>query len=72
MTADDELTQRVLDELNWAPDVYSTHIRVAAQDGVVTLTGHVESSTEKRHAERAALKFEGTQSVINEIEVRPA
>ena len=47
MTMDNQLQIAVLDELAWEPSVTAAHIGVTAQDGVVTLTGHVTSFAEK-------------------------
>lgn len=44
-------------------------VTVDALDGVVTLTGEVETLGKKMDAERVALKAEGVQTVINELEV---
>ncbi|HWL83022.1 MAG TPA: BON domain-containing protein [Roseomonas sp.] len=69
-TADRDLQQRVLDELTWEPSVEAAHIGVAAQDGVVTLSGHVASYAEKLAAEQAAGRVRGVRAIAQEIEVR--
>ena len=43
---------------------------VAANAGVVTLTGHVQSFPQKVAAERAAARVKGVQAVAEEIEVK--
>jgi osmotically-inducible protein OsmY len=43
---------------------------VAAKDGVVTLTGWVDSYIKKWSAEEAALRVRGVKAVANDIEVR--
>ena len=40
---DKELRQNVIDELEFEPSIDSANIGVAAEDGVVTLSGHVTS-----------------------------
>jgi len=67
---DKTLQQAVLDELEWEPSVNSAHIGVTANDGVVTLTGHVPSYAEKFAAERAAERIAGVKGVAVELEVR--
>ena len=52
MMSDISLRQYVLDELEFEPSVNAAHIGVAAEKGVVTLTGHVGSYAEKITAER--------------------
>lgn len=51
---DKEIQRGVLRELEWEPQVQSTEIGVSVKDGVVTLSGFVDSSTQKWAAERAA------------------
>jgi len=70
MTEDKHLKQAVLDELNWEPSVNSAHIGVTTKDGVVTLMGSVESYSEKRGAEMAALRVKDVKAVAEEIEVK--
>ena len=45
-------------------------LALSAQAGVVTLTGHVESLSEKLAAEQAAFRVRGVKAVAEEIEVR--
>jgi osmotically-inducible protein OsmY len=70
MPNDQHLQQAVLAELNWEPGVTAAHIGVTANDGVVTLTGHVDNYAEKHAAEAAALRVRGVSAVADEIEVR--
>lgn len=70
MSHDDQLQKSVLAELNWEPSITSAHIGVAAQDGTVTLTGHVESFGQKHAAEMATGRVKGVKAVAEEIEVR--
>lgn len=62
----------VLDELEWEPGVHAARIGVTVQDGVVTLTGEVETYGEKSDAERAALRVAGVKAVADELQVRLA
>ena len=70
MSIDGHLQQAVLAELRWEPRVTAAHIGVIANDGVVTLTGHVETFGEKHAAETAARRVKGVTAVADEIEVR--
>lgn len=70
MSTDSQLQQDVLAELNWEPSVTSAHIGVTANDGVVTLSGHVENYAGKAAAEQAARRVKGVKAVAEEIEVR--
>ena len=57
-------------ELGWEPSIDAAHVGVAANAGVVTLTGHVRSFAQKVAAERAAARVKGVRVVAEEIEVK--
>ncbi|MBB5206548.1 BON domain-containing protein [Chiayiivirga flava] len=67
---DNELRQNVIDELDFEPSLDAANIGVAAERGVVTLTGHVASYFQKMSAERAAWRVKGVKAIAQEIEVR--
>src|SRR3989442_4788 len=67
---DQDIQRDVLNELKWEPRVQPNEIGVAVKDGVVTLTGWVESYTKKWAAEEAAHRVRGVLAVANDIEVR--
>jgi len=70
MKTDLELKKDVEDELNWEPTVNAAHIGVAANNGVVTLTGHIPSYAERWEAEGATKRVFGVAAVANELEVK--
>jgi osmotically-inducible protein OsmY len=70
MTKDTLLQQSVLAELSWEPSITAGHIGVTADNGVVTLTGHVENYAEKRAAETAVSRVSGVKAVAENIEVK--
>ncbi|HZT60805.1 MAG TPA: BON domain-containing protein [Pyrinomonadaceae bacterium] len=70
--ADKDLRERVQWVLDYDPEVRSTDVGVATDDGTVTLTGFVGSYAEKLAAERAAKRTYGVKAVANDIEVKPA
>ena len=72
MAQDHDLQQAVLAELAWEPSVTAAHLGVSAAAGVVTLTGHVDTYSQKLAAEQAALRVRGVKAVAEEIEVRLA
>lgn len=67
-----DLTLRtdVMDELEFEPSVDAANIGVAANQGVVTLTGHVSSYFEKQAAVDAARCVTGVKAIADEIQVR--
>ena len=67
---DVQIQRDVLDEIKWDARVQPNEIGVAVKDGIVTLSGWVDSYTKKWAAEEAALRVRGVKAVANEIEVR--
>ena len=67
---DKELRQSVIDELDFDPSFDAADIGVAAEAGVITLTGHVRSFAEKLAVERAVKRVRGVYGIAEEIEVR--
>jgi osmotically-inducible protein OsmY len=67
---DQQIQRDVLDELKWEARVQPNEIGVAVKDGVVTLTGWVDTYSKKWAAEEAALRVRGVKAVANDIEVR--
>jgi osmotically-inducible protein OsmY len=60
----------VIAELKWEPRVQAPEIGVSVKDGIVTLTGWVDSYTKRWAAEEAAHRVRGVKAVANDIEVR--
>lgn len=69
---DQEIQKDVLAELNWDAQVQPNEIGVSVKDGVVTLTGWVDSYLKKWSAEDAAHRVSGVKAVANDIEVKLA
>ena len=67
---DAQIQTDVLSELKYDARVLPNEIGVAVKDGVVTLTGWVDSYTKKWAAEEAAHRVRGVKAVANDIEVR--
>lgn len=67
---DEEIQADVLAELKWDASVLPNEIGVSVKQGVVTLTGWVDSYTKKWAAEEAAHRVRGVKAVANDIEVR--
>lgn len=70
MESDAGLKQTVLEELEWRPEIQAAHIGVAAENGVVTLTGHVSTFAEKRAVEEAVKHIVGVRGIADDLEVR--
>ena len=70
MKTDAELQQDVINELEWEPTIRAAEIGVGVKDGVVTLSGYVDSYVKKGAAERAAARVSGVRAVTEAIQVR--
>lgn len=70
MSTDHKLKEDVTAALGWEPSIAADHIGVAVEDGVVTLTGHVDSYWQKSQAERAIGRVKGVKGLAEELEVR--
>src|SRR4030081_2312382 len=68
--SDADIQRDVLEELKWDARVQPNEIGIAVKDGVVTLTGWVDSFPKKWAAEEAAVRVRGVKAVANDIEVR--
>jgi osmotically-inducible protein OsmY len=62
----------VVRQLNTDPSFDATMIGVTNADGVVTLSGYVETYSARLSAERAARRVYGVKAVANELEVKLA
>jgi osmotically-inducible protein OsmY len=67
---DEQIQQDVLAELKYEPRVSPNEIGVVVKNGVVTLTGWVDSNTKRWAAEEAAHRVRGVKAVANDIEVK--
>ena len=54
------------------PSVNAAHVGVAADKGLVTLTGHLESYGEKFLIERAVQRVQGVKTLAAELDVKLA
>lgn len=72
MKTDAELKKDVLSELSWDPLVPETRIGVAVSDGVVTLTGHLDTYAEKVATQQAVERVSGVKAVALELDVIPS
>lgn len=71
MKTDAEIKKDVLSELLWDPLVSETRVGVTVNEGVVTLTGHLDTYAEKVAAKRAAERVAGVKAIAVEIDVIP-
>jgi osmotically-inducible protein OsmY len=70
MKTDAQLKADVADELTWEPAVNATNIGVMVKEGVVTLTGHLDSFAEKHAVEHAVRRVAGVRGIALELDVK--
>lgn len=68
--SDEQLQKDVMEELHWDPSIGRAEIGAVARDGVVTLTGQVDSYATKWSAMKAAERVVGVVAVADEMIVR--
>lgn len=67
---DREIQREVLKELEYEAILQPNEIGVAVKDGIVTLSGTVDSYLKRWAAEEAAHRVRGVKAVANDIEVK--
>jgi osmotically-inducible protein OsmY len=67
---DAQLKADVSDELAWDPALDAGNVGVTVQQGVVTLTGHLHSFSEKHAIERAVRRVGGVRGIAMELDVK--
>ncbi len=70
MKTDAQLKRDVTAELEWEPSINASHVGVAVNDGVVTLTGHLDTFAEKYAIERAVQRVAGVKAIAVELDVK--
>jgi len=72
MKTDSQLQQDAIAELKWEPLLREAEIGVSAKQGVITLTGTVDSYAKKAEAEDAVKRVAGVKAVVEKIMVKYA
>jgi osmotically-inducible protein OsmY len=70
MKTNEELQRQVQDAIKWEPLLNAAEIGVTAKDGVITLSGVVNSYAKKSQAEMAAKNVAGVKAVVEKIELK--
>jgi osmotically-inducible protein OsmY len=70
MKTDSQLQRDVQDELLWEPSIREAEIGVVAKDGVVTISGYVDTFAEKYMAERATERVSGVKAIADNLKVK--
>lgn len=69
--SDDLLYDRVNQRLINDRDLGARQLRVQVEDGVVTVSGFVESDKMQKKVEKVVRKEKGVKDVVNETKIRP-
>lgn len=72
MKSNEKLQKDVQDAIKWEPLLHAAEIGVIVHEGIVTLSGTVDSYPKKTEAEQAAKSVDGVTAVVDDIEVRLA
>jgi len=67
---DGQLHDAVQRELEWAPEIDARDVAVTARDGVVTLTGFVDSYWQKFAVEQAVKRVRGVRAVASDVHIK--
>ena len=70
MKTNEDLQRDVQDAIKGEPLLNAAEIGITVRDGIVSLTGIVDSYAKKTEAEEAAKKVAGVQAVVENIDVR--
>ena len=70
MKSDAQLKKDVMAELEWDPAINASQVGVAVKNGVITLTGHLDTYAEKNAVERAVARVGGVQAIAVEMDVK--
>jgi osmotically-inducible protein OsmY len=69
MKSDLEIQQDVISQLKWEPFVKASEIGVSVKNGIVTLSGLVDSYSKKIAAETAVRKVSGVKAIAEDIQI---
>lgn len=69
MKTNETLQKDVQEAIKWEPLLHAAEIGVSVKDGVVTLSGTVDSYSKKLEAEEATKKVAGVKAVVEKIAV---
>lgn len=72
MKTDADLKKDIAAELAWDAAINATAVGVGVKDGVVTLSGHLDSFGEKLAIERALRRVAGVKAIAIELDVKLA
>jgi osmotically-inducible protein OsmY len=72
MKTDANLKRDIQAELDWDPSINPANVGIAVKNGIVTLTGHLDTYAEKAAIERVVARVSGVHAVAVELDVKLA
>lgn len=69
MKTDSDIKKDVMAELEWDPEINSANVGIAVKDGVITVSGHLDTYSEKFSIERALRRVDGVRAIAMEVDV---
>lgn len=70
MKTNEDLQRDVQDAIKWEPLLHAAEIGVTVKDGIVTLTGTVDSFAKKLEAEYATKNVVGVKAIVEKIKIK--
>ena len=69
MKSDNQIQKDVMEQLKWEPFLNASEIGVAVKNGIVTLSGQIDTYSKKLSAEKAAKKVAGVKAIAEDIQI---
>jgi osmotically-inducible protein OsmY len=69
MKSDFQIQKDIMEQLRWEPFLMASQIGVAVKNGIVTLSGQVDSYAKKLTAENATRKIAGVKAIAEDIHI---
>ena len=69
MKSDNQIQRDVMEELKWEPYLNASNIGVSVKNGIVTLSGQVDTYSKKIAAEKAPKRVAGVKAVAEDIQI---
>ncbi|MCV2371314.1 BON domain-containing protein [Roseateles oligotrophus] len=70
MKTDLQLKKDIQAELEWDPSIKAAQVGVAVKDGVVVLTGHLDTYAERSAVQKAVQRVQGVHAIAMELDVK--
>src|SRR5688572_12693291 len=69
MKSDDRIQMDVIEQIKWNPLLSASEIGVSVKNGVVTLSGQLDTYLQKMEAEKEARKVAGVKAIAEDLHI---